>query len=1607
MMMEDELDGEIPHFTQYSININGLIAPDIREKKLALIQQFIKENKPDLIHFQETHFQSLGEAKAAFRRFGGEILGVTNASRRSRGVLTLVPPGSSVSGLIEEIDTDPYARWAYMRIATNLQSINIVNMYAPSASKAERERFFDQLADQFRDEDLIMVGDWNFISDQMDRVRIQGPVAQDQLAEDPNQAPIEPHPVSEAFLRERDLIDVFRYSYPDKLETSFRHRSGCVWKRLDRFYVQPALLDDCSVLPTISSPALSDHDFIGMSYLQPIKGEAPSEPFYRMSRYLIYLLGIKHSKFRKKIEDIISTHWEYANNPRYKHSYPTASSAYDAMKLCIKHTAISYDSNRKRRKAQIRKKASELVKFIDSSESPLPEQLAKKREAEESLRKLELQEVSSKKMRSQFNWIRDAEHSNKLFYQQIKTRESSTYLPDIKKNDNVSEGSAQKKQFVSEEYAQTFSKRVPEPQALNKALEALEQSGRVLPQEDIQAIKEFMEIDFPDISESDEEHGHRNDWLSTTLEGLKMYKAPGPDGIPNEFYFLLRHNCYLINFLKRVFVESLDSGKLPDSMRTTYYKLLYKKGYVSRRDIENDVLDGHQNDPKLLGNWRPIALLPCDSKVLSSYLASQLKHYVHTVIKPNQGAFVPGRSIHDNIMLMQQLLHRLNKSDGAAGVLFLDLAHAYDYISQDFIIKVLEIMKFPNIFIRAIKTMMAGQSGRCLVNGDLSPEFTVDNGGKQGDPLFPLIYIAANEALAALLETHPLYQGIKIPQSERRFKIVNYADDTAIGYGSALDADIVLNDILPVFEAASGNEIKKIKSFHILYNGANNWHRTVPTLSAYQTLLTGSSERYLGVKVGHSGVNPDWSRIVDKLKGTFESWRDQNITIAGRTLLLNSCLLAQVWFEVAQTPLPKNKADEISKAVNLYFRQGRKTTNISLETRLRAKSDGGLGQIDLATQTRLIQAKWAMRFHSGEDHLWTDLWALNVTELQEALKTDTHLLYLDYNWSRFRAHDSWDLFPLTAESYKAWHMLDFKLEDSNFNAVAAQPLFKNKYLLDDSDSSLEPTRLDIEVTENFCHLPVRGLFKEQTPYPTSPYSPQDPSTWVLIPMTPGELTAYYGYENLEDSWESILRKIPEHILVRMARGPDSLEGWAATELTVDGDIQVGDIYRTYVLKREGSDPPPFNLIHFFQPREGEEATFSHRTGEELVWESQSDPDQGDWEDWITDQDSLRTLAVSAVSGKAKALGWGDSTPSLHHFKVRGSDQSVEHMVAASYYNTLKEEPSSTNKRTFKPDFSSVNRKVRQLSSTPHPALQDWQPSDADITKHQEMINKGKRPAGSPCKMNWKEIFKMLWNCVYVHPKYKQLLYWVITNTIHTGSSVNRWNPGRGLCPTCQIPASKSHMFFTCTIIQDVWNYIDNIGYLAWPAYTMYKPNDPPHLLREYSPSNLLKLSTLWAIWTTWTTLFFQDRDEVPPLPPGAWYPIILNKAKAEFIKRIYEAAAMIQWIKLIADRRDTSPGADSPYSMLSEKEFLLVHSQSINANPEGITPDDGVVPPEYADWVGHGTLIKAEETLGRPRKLIFNHHEWPNQNLPPDVSVLHQPVAGLQPDFIIHNHNIQ
>jgi len=346
------------------------------------------------------------------------------------------------------------------------------------------------------------------------------------------------------------------------------------------------------------------------------------------------------------------------------------------------------------------------------------------------LKHLMQQEYDDARLRSKFSWIREGEHSNKLFFNSVRVSQSHMHVPDINYAGTRSTNHQEKCELIREAFTDTFSRRSPDPRALADTIHALKASGRGLSQE--QQAEIARRLDFDRIAATEKEGTPC--WLQKLILTLKLYKSPSPDGIPNEFYYLLKSEPSLLTLLKACFKYSLETGELPLTMRSTYYRLLYKKGKFTPQDLRTGALDGTDTDPSELGNWRPIGLLCCDFKLFSAYLKHTLKPHMRSLVSINQPAFIPGRSIHENIMLIQQLIHRHTADNLPGGLLFVDFAHAYDYISQEYIIAILEALNFPSIFISALRLSMNNQFGQVIVNGDLTRPFPILNGGSRVIP---------------------------------------------------------------------------------------------------------------------------------------------------------------------------------------------------------------------------------------------------------------------------------------------------------------------------------------------------------------------------------------------------------------------------------------------------------------------------------------------------------------------------------------------------------------------------------------------------------------------------------------------------------------------------------------------------------------------------------------------------------------------------------------------------------------------------------------------------------------------------------------------------------
>jgi hypothetical protein len=128
-----------------------------------------------------------------------------------------------------------------------------------------------------------------------------------------------------------------------------------------------------------------------------------------------------------------------------------------------------------------------------------------------------------------------------------------------------------------------------------------------------------------------------------TIGALSSDKAPGPDGFTGKFY---KYCWHIIKSDLLAAMNSLHQGNAHKLgiLNSAYLALLPKKDVaLSARD------------------FRPISLIHSFAKLVTKMLANRLGPYLQELVTTNQSAFVRGRSIHDNFMLVQHSIKSLYK----------------------------------------------------------------------------------------------------------------------------------------------------------------------------------------------------------------------------------------------------------------------------------------------------------------------------------------------------------------------------------------------------------------------------------------------------------------------------------------------------------------------------------------------------------------------------------------------------------------------------------------------------------------------------------------------------------------------------------------------------------------------------------------------------------------------------------------------------------------------------------------------------------------------------------------------------------------------------------
>jgi hypothetical protein len=211
--------------------------------------------------------------------------------------------------------------------------------------------------------------------------------------------------------------------------------------------------------------------------------------------------------------------------------------------------------------------------------------------------------------------------------------------------------------------------------------------------------------------------------IRKTIFSINKNKALGPYGFSVRFF----HKAWPIieDGVVKAVMEFFESGKLLKEVNATIITLVPKK-----------------KNPTSMSEYMPISCCNLIYKSIIKILANRLLPGLDEVISLNQGAFIPKRSIVENILLAQEMVCDYYKEKGNPRcTLKVDLMKAYDSVSWDFILHCLICFGAPSKFVGWIKECISSPSYSSALNGTLVGFFFEEGKGYDKGTLFLLTYL--------------------------------------------------------------------------------------------------------------------------------------------------------------------------------------------------------------------------------------------------------------------------------------------------------------------------------------------------------------------------------------------------------------------------------------------------------------------------------------------------------------------------------------------------------------------------------------------------------------------------------------------------------------------------------------------------------------------------------------------------------------------------------------------------------------------------------------------------------------------------------------------------
>lgn len=555
---------------------------------------FCKGLRSNILFLQETHSDK-SDARFWSQQWGGKII-FSHGSNRSAGVAICF---NKFLGEIVLEKTDNEGHWVMCVLKIEKATFILINVYGYNNEFKNKTLLYkitniiEELKTTYMTDLVVVGGDFNMVADEcLDR----WPTKYLQSC---------PNPIISNFMNENGLLDVWRDSFPNTKQFTWLKPNGNSKSRIDFWLVSTSIMQ-LQIHTSNSINPLSDRCVISLV----MSSQSLSR---RRKDYWKFNSSLLRNEFCSKIKELIS---DTKNNTNLSNIQK-----WEYLKFLIRKFSITFS-----KKLQLENKAKEnnLIKSLLNYYSKVnwsEEDKIVISNLQTQLDQFYLNKAKGAFIRSRSKWIEEGEKNSSFFFRLEKRRQENNTILCLLINGeeciNPKSITREIYKYYSKMYSSSYNEHYSKDffQTIEDKLPKIENHFKELCEESLK------------LAELDE-----------AVKNIASDRSPGPDGLTANFY---KHFWEEIrDLLFNAITESITQKELMTTMKQGVIKLIPKP----------------EKDKRLLNNFRPITLLNTDYKIFTTALAIRLKNGLPKIISNSQSGFMKGRSIHNNIRMVLDLI---------------------------------------------------------------------------------------------------------------------------------------------------------------------------------------------------------------------------------------------------------------------------------------------------------------------------------------------------------------------------------------------------------------------------------------------------------------------------------------------------------------------------------------------------------------------------------------------------------------------------------------------------------------------------------------------------------------------------------------------------------------------------------------------------------------------------------------------------------------------------------------------------------------------------------------------------------------------------------------